>query len=184
MILLIGIKINFTKNPTNPITTNPIAVRDATFVNSTKKNQAFKNPWFFYYNIPIKKLKKQKKPFWSGLWQRLTSRTLSLANSLRGSTTESMASIFVEDWMGDRETLGRLNWDFFFFFFTESVYYKSSWRLRHVFMTSVMGKKETLPRSKLESKIYFYFYLFILLDWSKPWIILTKILLGQYHSFF
>jgi hypothetical protein len=28
-------------------------------------------------------------------------------------------------------------------------------------MTSVTEKKETFPRSKLESKIYFYFYLFI-----------------------
>jgi len=35
MMLLIGIKMSFTKNPTNPITTNPIAVRTATFVNST-----------------------------------------------------------------------------------------------------------------------------------------------------
>lgn len=33
-------------------------------------------------------------PLRSGLWQRLTRRTLSLANSLRGSNTESMASIF------------------------------------------------------------------------------------------
>lgn len=34
MMLLIGININLTKKPTNPITTNPIAVRTATFVNS------------------------------------------------------------------------------------------------------------------------------------------------------
>lgn len=34
MMLLIGMKINLTKNPTNPITTKPIAVRNATFVNS------------------------------------------------------------------------------------------------------------------------------------------------------
>lgn len=34
MMLLIGMNISFTKNPTNPITTNPIAVRNATLVNS------------------------------------------------------------------------------------------------------------------------------------------------------
>lgn len=34
MMLLIGMKISLTKNPTNPITTKPIAVRNATFVNS------------------------------------------------------------------------------------------------------------------------------------------------------
>lgn len=34
MMLLIGMNINFTKNPTNPITTKPIAVRVATLVNS------------------------------------------------------------------------------------------------------------------------------------------------------
>lgn len=39
MMLLMGIKMSFTKNPTNPITTNPIAVRTATFVNSTTNNQ-------------------------------------------------------------------------------------------------------------------------------------------------
>nr|AFK44844.1 unknown [Medicago truncatula] len=66
MMLLIGIKISLTKNPTNPITTKPIAVRTATLENSLR----------------------------SGLWQRLTSLTLSLANSLSGSKTESMASIF------------------------------------------------------------------------------------------
>lgn len=37
MMLLIGMKISFTKKPTNPITTNPIAVRNATFVNSAPK---------------------------------------------------------------------------------------------------------------------------------------------------
>uniref|UniRef100_A0A0A9EJK7 Protein transport protein SEC61 gamma subunit n=1 Tax=Arundo donax TaxID=35708 RepID=A0A0A9EJK7_ARUDO len=47
------------------MTTNPIAVRAATLVNSLR----------------------------SGLWQRLTRRTLSLANSRRGSTTESIASM-------------------------------------------------------------------------------------------
>lgn len=36
-------------------------------------------------------------PLLSGLWQRLTRRTLSLANSLRGSTTESKASIPIAD---------------------------------------------------------------------------------------
>lgn len=37
-MLLIGIKMSFTKKPTNPITTNPIAVRTATFVNSARNN--------------------------------------------------------------------------------------------------------------------------------------------------
>lgn len=35
MILLMGMKINLTKNPTKPMTTKPIAVRVATLVNST-----------------------------------------------------------------------------------------------------------------------------------------------------
>ena len=39
MMLLMGMKMSFTKKPTNPITTNPIAVRTATFVNSTTRNQ-------------------------------------------------------------------------------------------------------------------------------------------------
>ncbi|CAL0317608.1 unnamed protein product [Lupinus luteus] len=65
MILLIGMKMSLTKKPTNPITTKPIAVRTATLENSLR----------------------------SGLWQRLTSLTLSFANSLKGSNTESMASI-------------------------------------------------------------------------------------------
>lgn len=43
MMLLIGIKMSFTKKPTNPITTNPIAVRTATFVNSTKKKNNAKS---------------------------------------------------------------------------------------------------------------------------------------------
>uniref|UniRef100_A0A2P2J6J8 Protein transport protein Sec61 subunit gamma-like n=1 Tax=Rhizophora mucronata TaxID=61149 RepID=A0A2P2J6J8_RHIMU len=68
-MLLMGMKMSLTKKPTNPITTNPIAVRNATFVNSLR----------------------------SGLWHRFTRRTLSLAKSLRGSTTESTASIF--DWI-------------------------------------------------------------------------------------
>lgn len=37
---------------------------------------------------------KLELPLRSGLWQRLTRRTLSLENSLSGSNTESMASIF------------------------------------------------------------------------------------------
>ena len=40
-MLLIGMKISFTKKPTNPITTNPIAVRNATFVNSATKYPNF-----------------------------------------------------------------------------------------------------------------------------------------------
>uniref|UniRef100_A0A7C9AFE4 Uncharacterized protein n=1 Tax=Opuntia streptacantha TaxID=393608 RepID=A0A7C9AFE4_OPUST len=71
MILLMGMKISLTKNPTNPMTTNPIAVRTATLVNSLR----------------------------SGLWHRLTKRTLSLENPLSGSTTESKASIV----KGERE---------------------------------------------------------------------------------
>lgn len=39
MMLLIGMKMSLTKNPTNPITTNPIAVRTATFENSTRQTQ-------------------------------------------------------------------------------------------------------------------------------------------------
>lgn len=65
IMLLMGIKMSLTKNPTNPITTKPIAVRKATLVNSLR----------------------------SGLWQRLTRRTLSLAKSLNGSKTLSRASI-------------------------------------------------------------------------------------------
>lgn len=42
MMLLMGINMSFTKKPTNPITTNPIAVRKATFVNSeTTKKRVF-----------------------------------------------------------------------------------------------------------------------------------------------
>lgn len=39
MILLMGIKTSFTKNPTNPITTNPIAVLTATLVNSATQKK-------------------------------------------------------------------------------------------------------------------------------------------------
>lgn len=39
MMLLIGMNTSFTKNPTNPITTNPIAVRTATIVNSGDKSK-------------------------------------------------------------------------------------------------------------------------------------------------
>lgn len=39
MMLLMGMKISLTKKPTNPITTNPIAVRNATFVNSAKHTE-------------------------------------------------------------------------------------------------------------------------------------------------
>lgn len=49
-MLLIGIKMSFTKKPTNPITTNPIAVRTATFVNSTKnQNNAKKSNHLHQY---------------------------------------------------------------------------------------------------------------------------------------
>ncbi|OAE35687.1 hypothetical protein AXG93_1154s1410 [Marchantia polymorpha subsp. ruderalis] len=65
MMLLIGMKINFTKKPMNPITTNPRAVLAATLVNSLR----------------------------SGLWHRFTSRMLSFANSFTGLTTVSTASI-------------------------------------------------------------------------------------------
>lgn len=98
-MLLIGMKISFTKNPTNPITTNPIAVRKATLVNSTtpkpkeKINSMTSKDWF----NPTKLKDKDEKhniPLRSGLWHLLTRRTLSLANSLNGSNTESTASIF------------------------------------------------------------------------------------------
>ena len=36
MMLLMGMKMNLTKNPTNPMTTNPIAVCAATLVNSVE----------------------------------------------------------------------------------------------------------------------------------------------------
>lgn len=78
MILLMGIKMSLTKNPMNPITTKPTAVRKATFENSLR----------------------------SGLWQRLTRRTLSLEKSLNGSKTESSTSI-------DDDLLERLSWEFF-----------------------------------------------------------------------
>lgn len=46
-------------------------------------------------NIPCKiKVSKVAVPLRSGLWHLLTRRTLSLEKSLRGSMTESMASIF------------------------------------------------------------------------------------------
>eukprot|EP00249_Psilotum_nudum_P005489 c18922_g1_i1 orf=38-289(+) len=60
-------KMSFTKKPMNPMTTNPIAVLTATLENS----------------------------FRSGLWQRLTKRTLSLANSFTGLTTLSTVSMRV-----------------------------------------------------------------------------------------
>lgn len=94
MMLLMGMKMSLTKNPTNPITTNPIAVLTATFVNSASPSNQNESK-----NTQKKGKKAQKfrftedKPLRSGLWQRLTSRTLSLANSRRGSTTESRASI-------------------------------------------------------------------------------------------
>jgi len=50
MMLLIGIKISLTKNPTNPITTKPIAVRTATLENSTKPKKQSK---FKIHNIEI-----------------------------------------------------------------------------------------------------------------------------------
>lgn len=50
MMLLIGIKMSFTKKPTNPITTNPMAVRTATFVNSTNKI-TIQNQAISHYNV-------------------------------------------------------------------------------------------------------------------------------------
>ena len=38
MMLLMGMKMSLTKKPTNPMTTNPIAVRAATLVNSGERN--------------------------------------------------------------------------------------------------------------------------------------------------
>lgn len=103
MILLMGIKTSFTKNPTNPITTNPIAVLTATLVNSaTQKKRSISESENSKRKFQIKDgIKKEEEmvlirsilPFRSGLWHLLTRRTLSLANSLRGSTTESRASI-------------------------------------------------------------------------------------------
>ena len=41
MMLLIGMKMSLTKKPTNPITTNPMAVRTATFENSANGKDAY-----------------------------------------------------------------------------------------------------------------------------------------------
>ena len=46
------------------------------------------NPKIYIYSE-----REREIPLRSGLWQRLTRRTLSLANFLRGLTTESMTSI-------------------------------------------------------------------------------------------
>jgi len=90
-------KMSFTKKPTNPITTKPIAVRTATLENSKVQNASeksgssahrFESNWKGRSRIGIR-----VSPLRSGLWQRFTSLTLSLANSLSGSKTESMASI-------------------------------------------------------------------------------------------
>ena len=96
-MLLIGMKMSFTKKPTKPITTKPIAVRTATFENSKIENawekwgstaHRLESNWNWRSRIEIR-----VSPLRSGLWQRLTSLTLSFANSLSGSKTESMASI-------------------------------------------------------------------------------------------
>lgn len=57
------------------------------YQNSVKSSQPNTRPprWIRARNHPL--------PLRSGLWQRLTRRTLSLANSRRGSTTESIASM-------------------------------------------------------------------------------------------
>lgn len=106
MILLMGIKTSFTKNPTNPITTNPIAVLTATLVNSATQRERSISKSQVEKKIAHKDFKDRIKregdsnrsilflPFRSGLWHLFTRRTLSLANSLKGSTTESTASIF------------------------------------------------------------------------------------------
>lgn len=65
MMLLMGMKMSLTKKPTNPITTNPIAVRNATFVNSIHIN-------VFYHQIKkirpnfINKSKSKKKKIEKG----------------------------------------------------------------------------------------------------------------------
>jgi hypothetical protein len=98
-MLLMGMKISFTKKPTKPITTNPMAVRNATLVNSTEPINYKHIRNFQYYKIQSRKKEVgfclELLPLRSGLWQRLTRRMLSLENSLRGSNTESMASIFL-----------------------------------------------------------------------------------------
>lgn len=65
MMLLIGMKMSFTKKPTNPMITNPVAVRRAIIQNSRA----------------------------SGLVHRFTSLALSLANSLTGLATMSATSM-------------------------------------------------------------------------------------------
>lgn len=58
MMLLMGMKINLTKNPTKPMTTNPIAVRNATFVNSTrlKTNNTVETAPFLLIKKKIKEI--------------------------------------------------------------------------------------------------------------------------------
>ena len=92
-MLLMGMKMSLTKKPTNPMTTNPIAVRAATLVNSARpisvrsgergKRTGSRRAGASLWSLPLR----------SGLWQLLTRRMLSLANSRRGSTMESTASM-------------------------------------------------------------------------------------------
>jgi hypothetical protein len=103
MMLLMGMKMSLTKNPTKPMTMKPIAVRVATLVNSashTNQDRAESVSDLRRRTTrlvpPSAAVRRGDLPLRSGLWQRLTRRTLSLAKSRRGSTTESIASIAAE----------------------------------------------------------------------------------------
>ncbi|KAL6205005.1 hypothetical protein ACLB2K_022271 [Fragaria x ananassa] len=95
MMLLIGMKMSLTKKPTNPITTNPIAVRSHLGEFCIKITPQIKTSKIQQESIEIYKEEREIGGviFAIGLWQRLTRRMESLKNSLRGSTTESMASM-------------------------------------------------------------------------------------------
>ncbi|KAL6132813.1 hypothetical protein ACLB2K_065052 [Fragaria x ananassa] len=88
-------KMSLTKKPTNPITTNPIAVRSHLGEFCIKITPQIKTSKIQQESIEIYKEEREIGGviFAIGLWQRLTRRMESLENSLRGSTTESMASM-------------------------------------------------------------------------------------------
>ena len=89
-MLLIGIWINLTKNPMNPITMNPIPTARAIWENSKNK---------YYLNHGDSRSKKCYwccVPFWSGFLQRFKRLMLSLANWRGESSISLRFSIFVQ----------------------------------------------------------------------------------------
>ena len=179
MMLLIGIKINFTKNPTNPITTNPIAVRVATFVNSTKyKTRIFKIPNFFYCDNPM--INKKINTFLIGFVAAFDESD-AIFSEFSERIDDGIYGVHC-CWreIGDRETLDRFIWDFFFFLFERAKNTREREReslmtiaLQTVqtpfyFSTSVTRKRR-LFLVKAGRQILFdliFIYLFILLDWK------------------